>query len=542
MSFPAAEAEPTVVLPTRGMPVHAARSEAVEPPPPPLDEEPEAGPARLFIGPPRATSPRGVSAGIEAAPDTGASEAGPPGDWEERLRWSGLDRSARTVAEDREGQAERMRPRGAIPEAARRAVMGQASPRPADDTAVRAGDPDDGHAVSPFLAQNPAEAARMRQAAGAARVAAAAAPAPAPTPPPAPPKEEAPAAAPARPGRSLAELRGATVGVPPAREPAPAPAAAAPPPLPPSRGAASRLRQRGQLAPDAGVSDVSADEHLGGARLELPPRPAVPPAPATAPAAAAPSPTRAPAPFIPRNQRPPESRPPRVSATVWAVTGIGLMVFSAGFIWWRIRGQVRSAEPAAEQEAALPPEVPPAAPEPVAIAAPVEPPVAPDPVVEPEVVPVPAPVVVVAPPVAPTAIVPAPKPPEVVVVVPPPVAKPPPEPLVMTVPAPKPPAPAPVEPARVPATPVPAAPTILTPGAAQSSPAEAAGLLRITTNPPARVQIDGKAMGTIAEQGEFSLSGGEHRVRVVSTTNGKSQTMLVRIDPGRSTAISFQLK
>lgn len=526
MSFPAAEAEPTVVLPTRGMPVHPARSEAVEPPPPPPDEEPEVGPARLFIGPPRATSPWGVSAGIEAAPDTGTSEAGPPGDWEERLRWSGLDRSARTVAEDREGQAERMRPRGAIPEAARRAVMGQAPQRPADDTAVRAGDPDDGQAISPFLSQNPAEAARMRQA---ARVAAA--PAPAPSPPPAPSGEAAPAAAPARPGRSLAELRGATVGVTPAREPAPAPVAAAPPPLPPSRGAAARLRQRGQLAPDAGVSDVSADEHLGGARLELPPRPAAPPAPAAAPAVAAPSPTRAPAPFVPRNQRPPEVRPPWVSATVWAVTGIGLMVFSAGFIWWRIRGQVRSAEPAAVQEASPVPELPRAAPEPVAIAAPVEP----------EVVPVPEPGVVVASPAAPAVVVPAPKPPEVVAA-PPPVVKPPPEPLVVTVPAPKPPAPAPVEPPRAPATPDPAAPTILTPGGGQTPTAEAAGLLRITTNARARVQIDGKGMGTIAEQGEFSLSGGEHRVRVVSTTTGKFQTMLVRIDPGRSTAIIFQLK
>ena len=561
MSFPAPEPEPTLVLPPRGMPVRGGDPELGEPGVPP-DEEPEQGPARLFIGPPRVSTPRGVSVGIDAAPPTNVDEVEPSGDWEERLRWAGLDRSARTVAEDRDAERSRPRPPGALPEAARRGVMGQgpAGARPAASTAH--GRPDPGHDgnVNPFLAQNPAEAARLRLAASALRASGPlagglGAPGAAATPV----EGEAPRAK--APARSLAELRNAAVATsppaavpaalppaavaapppvpasaaaPPSPEPrAPQVAAPAPPPLPPSGGAAARLRHRGHTPPASGLPDPTA------AAAE------VVAAPAAAPAARAPAPKPAnpsagkQAAFVPRNQRPSRSSKSRVAPHVWTFAGLGLLAFAIAVVWWRIR-------PVVEEEDAVPaaPSSEIAAPPPV-VEAPASPPEAlpPEPLVpegtvalDPLLPPADPGLPDVAAPVA-APVTPAPSPPAPAAT--PPASKPE-APLVVTVPPPTVPAPTQPDPAAAVTPPVPSA--ILTPGKGGAQAAESPGLLRITTDTRARVQIGKKSVGNVDASGEFSLPPGEHRVRGTAIRTGKSQVMMVRIDPGRTTAVSFLLK
>ncbi len=78
----------------------------------PSDDEPQAGPARLFVGPPRAVAPAGVRAAGFSAQTAGREpdESAADETWESRLRWTGLDRSARTVAQDGDGR--RVRERG----------------------------------------------------------------------------------------------------------------------------------------------------------------------------------------------------------------------------------------------------------------------------------------------------------------------------------------------------------------------------------------------------------------------------------------------
>lgn len=558
MSFPAPEPEPTLVLPPRGMPVRGAQPEQGEPGIP-QDEEPEQGPARLFIGPPRLSTPRGVSVGIDAASPTNVDEVEPAGDWEERLRWAGLDRSARTVAEDRDAERSRPRPPGALPDAARRGVMGQsgAGARPAATTAHGRAEPGNDGNFNPFLAQNPAEAARLRLAASALRaggpvVGERGALGVASTP------VEGEAASARAPARSLAELRNAAVATsppapvapaltpavvpftspvpaageaPPPPEPrAPQVAAPAPPPLPPSGGAAARLRHRGHTPPGSGVVDPPA------AAAEAVAAPTAPPAArAPAPKPANPSAGKQAA-FVPRSQRPTRPSQARLPAHVWTFAGLGLLAFAIAFLWWRIRPVVEeeeavptgaiSASPPVADVSVPPPAAPP--PEPALP----EGPVAVDPLLPPADAVLPDGSAPVAPPATTEPSPPAPA-------VTPPAPKPQ-APLAVTVPplpAPAPPQPAPTETVT---PPVPSA--ILTPGKGAAEAAESPGLLRITTDTRARVQIGKKSVGNVDASGEFSLPPGEHRVRVTAVRSGKSQLMMVRIDPGRTTAVSFLLK
>ncbi len=109
------------------------------------EDEPQTGPARLFVGQPRAVAP----AGVRAAGFAEKSQAGDANDevvdeaWESRLRWTGLDRSARTVVEDqdaRRGRERRERAQLATeePQAARRGLVAPARPEPPEPPAPEA--------------------------------------------------------------------------------------------------------------------------------------------------------------------------------------------------------------------------------------------------------------------------------------------------------------------------------------------------------------------------------------------------------------------
>ena len=250
-------------------------------------------------------------------------------------------------------------------------------------------------------------------------------------------------------------------------------------------------------------------------------------------------------PFVPRNQRPARAAKPYVPTSVWAVAGIGLMALSVAFVWWRIREDVGASGPQASPAGALAGPVMPSGSAPPAQGGPTESPVAADAAaVAADPAATAAPAAVTAPgavsPAAPAAVSPIPAP--TPSVAPDPtsdpaiVLKPEPPPKLAPTATPLPsPAPSPAP------TPVPAPSAVVSPST-PSSTAEASGLLRVTTNAKARVKIDGKSVGTILEAADFSLPGGEHKVVVTAYGTGKTQTMLVRIDPGRSTQIAFQLK
>jgi hypothetical protein len=537
MSYPESEAEPTVTPPPRS-PLPPPEAEAVEPPNPEPDDEPVEGPARLFVGAPRAHSPRGAAAGITTDVDPAEVAPGAVDDWEQSLRWAGLDRAARTVVEDHAGRVERERMQRTrpVPEPQRWGARigglggieprgGPAEPLPPSPPVPARATAHDEEAESPYLAQNPAEPARLRASVGrkaaaaaqpAGGVPAAAAPAPAPTP----------VARPAAPERSLAALREAALAapspasLPPAHEP---PAAATPPPprrttptppadvrppAAPSGGAAERLRQRGQALPASGLSEAwepGVGEH------PPPPTPLraalAPPAPRAK--ASAPG-RRDDAPFVPRSQRPARPQPPRVPAWAWASAGVGLVLIALAFVGWRIQEQLGEGAPAAPENPGV------------------------------DTIPV------VAAPVVETGDAPTPPPPPIEAAPAPPLPAPP---------SPATPVAAPDDPAvgAAPAAPVPPAvaadvkPPEPAPSASPSpEPAPApeipTGVLRLKADARARVFIDGTAVGTISETTDFTLPGGEHKVRVTSLATGRAQTMLVRVDPGRSTLVEFQVK
>ena len=260
------------------------------------EEEPLRGPARLFVGPPRSVSPAGVrAAGLVDTTDIGVhdAEAHPPEDWESRLRWTGLDRSARTVAEDGEGRRDRER---------RERARAAATERGNWDA----------------MASPPAR-------------------------PVSPPQPAWPVAEPSPPPRAF---------TPPPDEPTPAPprvVAAAPSVPEPSpterrltRGAAARLAEREALAvpPREAVSEAVEDDFFATPSGPTPATEAPRRAPARrlTPGASPPSP--APGRFVPRNQRS-ASRRAVVPAWVWAVAGAACLAAGAAGLYLQIRDQVQ---------------------------------------------------------------------------------------------------------------------------------------------------------------------------------------------------------
>lgn len=368
-----------------------------DPPPPEPTDEPVEGPARLFIGAPRTVTPTGVrpfgdsTTGVdEAAPDPART----PDDWEERLRWTGLDRSARTRVEDVDGRRDRERQ-----ERSRSRTQPGAWDALAKTPAPRG--------VAPVASEEYATE-------------------------PALPAPRAPRAA---------------ISEPPAEPPPP------PPPRPggaATRAAAADARvSRGPAAPRfsaaaANPSQADEDFFTSPAPARAGARNAGRSEPARAVEPVAPPPAGR---FVPRNQRPlvPNAGS---SPVLWFVAGFVLIGGALGVVWWRIRGDVETpVEPTVPsvavvevgQPEAFPPPVDPPPEAPAVVTPPpvqpaVEPPIDPavEPLVEPPVVPVvtaPVPPPVEPPPAA----VPPPVKPPVVVSPPPPVV------LLQPLPTPKPP-------------------------------------------------------------------------------------------------------
>lgn len=376
------------------MPLAMGRTQPdeVDEPPPDAPDEPVEGPARLFIGAPRAVAPTGVRAFGGTA--TGVDEAAPeplqaPDDWEERLRWTGLDRSARTRVEDVDGRRDRERQeraRSRTQPAAWEALAQAPAPRGVVPTPV----PEE-YATEPAI-----PAPRLPRVAVSEP--------PAEPPPPVQRISGAAtraAAADARVGRSDVRVE------PPPSAPAPRfPASAANP---------SRAEDDFFTAPAS---------PRGGGRPPSRPEPTRQVDPPTTPPSAR---------FVPRNQRPSAARVGS-SPVVWFVAGLVLIGGALAVVWWRIRGDVE-AQPGSPQAV-------------VAVVDPVPSPV-PDPgSVPPAEAVVEAPVVVDPPPVEPPEPpVEPPAPPVVTVPVPapvePPPVKPPPvvAPVVLAPPLPTPKAP-----------------------------------------------------------------------------------------------------
>ena len=215
-------------------------------------------------------------------------------------------------------------------------------------------------------------------------------------------------------------------------------------------------------------------------------------------------------PFIPRNQRPARIKRKPISPQVWAVAGLTLLISSSAFLWWRIRGEVTNE--AAEWLGPAVPALVAASPLP-----PAEPPLTP-------------PALEVAPPALEVA------PPALEVAPPAPVPTPAPKPV-----APKPVAPKPVapKPARQPASV--AVQLATAPTTEEAVPAAAPGLLRVRVNQEVRLHLDGDDRGIVSEAVEFTLPATLHKVHVVSVETGRSQTILLRMDPSRIIEISFEL-
>ncbi|GDX83477.1 hypothetical protein LBMAG42_52880 [Deltaproteobacteria bacterium] len=358
--------------------------EEASPPEPP--DEPVEGPARLFIGAPRAVAPTGVrpfgnTTGVdEAAPDPAAA----PDDWEERLRWTGLDRSARTRVEDVDGRRDRERQ-----ERSRSRTQPASWEALAQPPAPRSGTPP----VAPEVYATEPTVSAPRPTS--------------PTPPPPTP----------RPGGAASRAAAADARANRGEKRAEPPEPPAAPRLPLTASNPSRADEDFFTSPDP---------TRGGAR----------PAGRAEPARRADPPTTPPSGrFVPRNQRP---SIPRVgsSPVMWFVAGLLLIGGALGVVWWRIRGDLdvqpspsppavavvepdvsAAVSPVAEvpvPDASMPPAIadPPVAPPPEPVAPPAEPvaalpepvvvapslpPVEPPPVKPPPVVVPPPPVVLVQP-------------------------------------------------------------------------------------------------------------------------------------------------
>lgn len=362
---------------------------------PEAPDEPVAGPARLFIGPPRPVSPSGVRA---LGSTTGVDDELPerrsaPDDWEERLRWTGLDRSARTRVEDVDGRRDRERQERA--RSRTQPAAWEALAKPPTLNAAHTPAHAEAYATEPTLS-TPRAARTPPPDAVAAEL-----------PPPLPRSGGAVTRAAAADARAS---RGERAEAPPV----------APPAAPPVRGpfgaeAASRAEE------DFFTSPVAA---RGGGR----PTGRAEPAHDAARVAAKPPAGR----FVPRNQRP--ATPKAGSSPVmWLVAGLVLIGGALGVVWWRIRGDVEGPPPPVAVVAPVEPALVPV--DPSALATPTPPPEAP---VEPPPVEVPVVAVEVTPPPAeapppPAEVPPAVVPPAPVVVPPAPVV------LVQPLPTPKPP-------------------------------------------------------------------------------------------------------
>lgn len=529
-------------------PVAAPPPPAPEPEPEPEDE-PSAGPARLFVGGPRVVSPtavRAVSAASEADDPPPWRRAAAEEDWrsaraprEERVPWSGLDRSARTVAEDVNGRLEREKreqERLGRPAGGRPAGTRPAGPRAWDAMAQESGAP---HGAWPRWSE-PEEA----PAAGV-------------TPPPRDPEEYAPeppavrvalaraitpeeADAPATPLPALAlptpsapraappaRVAASPVVLPSERGPLPEPAPLGPPP----RGAAARELARAARPLAQEVSEASEDEFFGD-RTQSPTRtlerrlqPTFPDE--EVPRSAGPR-------FVPRNQRPNARKDSNLSAAWLAALGILLLGAALLTFAWRVKKQVAEPDSVGNVASAVTsPEAPPTKP--------------PEATVDADLPPGPA-----APSPAPLG-----SPPDIATAAGPQAATPP-NPT--------------TPPATPPETPISLAdlPSGHTSGAAAnpsssvivagassrpgvavqpSKPAGSTGLekvdpgfLLVVTDQAARVKVDGKSLGTVSGSKSFELPPGVHTVKITPTRGGRTQSLDVRIDSGRPTQIGFKLK
>ncbi|MBM4364746.1 MAG: hypothetical protein FJ102_00915, partial [Deltaproteobacteria bacterium] len=177
----------------------------------------------------------------------------------------------------------------------------------------------------------------------------------------------------------------------------------------------------------------------------------------------------------------PRTPPPRrgVPAWAWALTGVVFLVAGLVGIWSRIREDIAPPEPAVV-----------APPAPVEAAVDIEAPRVAGGEEEPK----------------------AESPPEE----PPPVASPP------------------------VATPPVEAPPVATPPEAES-PLKLVGVLRVLSNVPGKIYVDGKYKAAVEEEVVLELPAGAHDVKLVPR-RGRSQTQKVRVDAGEARGVVFQVK
>ena len=549
---------PAITLTPPRMEELSAPPVAAPPPPPPpapepepeTEDEPLSGPARLFVGGPRVVSPtavRAVSAAAEADDPPPWRRAPAEDDWrnaraprEERVPWSGLDRSARTVAEDVNGRVEREKreqERLGRSGAARPAGARPAGPRAWDAMAQESGAP---HGAWPRWSEP--------EAAPAAGV----------TPPPRDPEEytpeppgvrvalsraitpeeaEVPAAplpslalpTPSAPRAALPPRVAASVVLPSERPPFPEPAPLGPPP----RGAAARELARPARPLPQEVSEASEDEFFGD-RTPAPARTLERRLQPTFPDEEVPRPGGPR--FVPRNQRPAARRDSNLSAAWLAALGILLLGGALLAFAWRIKNQVVEPEAVVNVTAAVPPPVtPPAKP--------------PEATVDADLPPGTAATAAAAPGEAPVIAAPDPA-----------TAAGSPPPTAVSPPATPPEAPSSL--ADLPsghASGAAANPTssVIVAGAASrpgvavqpTKPAGSTGLekvdpgfLLVVTDQAARVKVDGKSLGTVSGSKSFELPPGVHAVKITPVKGGRTQSLDVRIDSGRPTQIGFKLK
>ncbi len=247
-------------------------------------------------------------------------------------------------------------------------------------------------------------------------------------------------------------------------------------------------------APGVNLADDGFYERQGVPSARLPDRALQAPLPAVRSASRK---------FVPRT--PPPRR--RVPAWAWAVTGALLVVAGLAGTWSKIQREIERVDSPRDPVAdvVIPEETPPG----------VETPRVPGGEDEPHVdVPPPAEVptqLEVAPPTAPPA--------EVPVEIEPPAAKPPVDPPPVTATPPVPP----------PATP-PAESSIVLVGA-----------LRVVSNVPGKIYIDGKYKAAVDEEVVLELPAGVHDVKLVPR-RGRAQTQKIRVDAGEARGVVFEIR
>lgn len=224
-------------------------------------------------------------------------------------------------------------------------------------------------------------------------------------------------------------------------------------------------------------------------------------------------------PYLPNKQTAPKKK--ALHPGIWA--GLGVLFLAVGVLgtWWEIRDSVLTETPL---------ETP--VPEPIVVHSPV-----------PETVPPVAPIEAIA--TQPDVVVAEPE-----IVQPPPEVVPPPVvPVAETPPTAEKPNSNPMEktplaerPVVIAERPTPPETTAKASTKVDAPPQIRPGVLRVTSTTPAKVYVDGKAFGQVEKDVMIELAPGVHDVKLVAKKGGRSQTQRVRVDSGGAIMLSYEFK